>query len=73
MNEPVMITITPLATPARDLPMGMVFEVAEVLAAHGLAIRAAAKETPAVWAELLLALGRIIDATPVEHGGRADS
>jgi len=73
MSKPVTIEVHPTGIPARQLPHALLFDVATVLEVHGLEVRAAAKETPGVWAELLLALGRIADAIPVEHGGRAES
>lgn len=47
-------------TAAADLPVGMMMDVRDVLRIHGL------DPDPV---ELLLALARVIDATPVDRGG----
>jgi len=70
MSEPVTIEVHPTSTPARELPMGMVFEVCEVLEAHGLHVKADELNGRGI-VEVMLALGRVIDAVPVEHGGRS--
>jgi hypothetical protein len=66
-----MSTIPVMPPPASELQFGMVSEVTAVLKAHGLDLHAASLDgTPEVYAELLLALGRVLDVTPVEYGGR---
>lgn len=50
------------STPARDLPAGMIYDVMQVLRAHGL------DPEPL---EVSTALYRLIVATPSERGGRA--
>lgn len=63
-RESVMIEVRPTWIPASELPMGLVYDVTQVLKAHGLVIEGAE------YADLLVALGRIVDAVPVERGGR---
>jgi len=70
MSAPVVVEVHPTSTPARELPMGMVFEVCEVLEAHGLHVKADDLRGRGI-VEVMLALGRVIDAVPVEHGGRS--
>jgi hypothetical protein len=70
MSDPVTITITPLSTSASDLPMGMVFDVCTVLDAYGLHVNADELNGRGI-VQVLMALGRVIDAVPVEHGGRS--
>lgn len=55
------VEVHPTATPAADLPLGMIHECAQVLRAHGL--------DPDLLA-LSSALYDVINATQVERGGR---
>jgi len=59
-DAPVVVEVHPTSTPARDLPLALVHDVALVLRAHGL--------DPELLA-LSSALYRVIEATPVERGG----
>lgn len=56
------VEVFPTSTPAADLPLGMVHEVAQVLRAHGL--------DPDLL-HVSDALYGVICATPVERGGAA--
>lgn len=67
----VRLTIIPTSTPARELPFGMVFDVCTVLEAYGLKVKAPEFGGHGV-TEVMLALVRVIDVTPVELGGRAE-
>lgn len=55
------ITLQKLDVPARTLPNGMWMNVLEVLNFYGLDARAI---------DVMTALATVIDATPVEKGGR---
>jgi hypothetical protein len=65
--EPVTIQAHCTTTPAREIPLMMLLDVEDVLRAHGLDVQTEEH------AEVLLALGRILDAVPVERGGRRES
>ena len=66
--EPVTIEVHPTAVPPRDLPMGLIYDVNQVLRAHGLDV-----QDPTEHAEVLMALGQIVEAVAVERGGRRAS
>lgn len=57
---PVVVEVWPLDVPAADLPAGLIFDVAQVLRAHGL--------DPDLLS-LSTGLYGVITATPVELGG----
>jgi hypothetical protein len=69
MSEPITIIVTPLSTPVRDLPMGLVFDVCDVLDAYGLQVKADELDGQGI-VQVMMALGRVIDAIPVDQGGR---
>lgn len=69
MTGPVVLTIHPLSTPARDLPMGMVLHICDVLDAYGLQVKDEALEGRGI-VEVMQALVRVVDFVPVELGGR---
>lgn len=60
------IEVSPTNTPARDLPFGLLYDVRQVLAAHGLLVEGSE------WADLLIAMHRIVHAVPVDRGGRKE-
>lgn len=62
MTTTVLVEVHPTSTPAADLPLGMVHEVAQVLRAHGL--------DPDLL-DVSSALFRVITSTPAERGGAA--
>jgi hypothetical protein len=68
-RPPVTITIRPGSTPARELPHGMVSNVADVLEVYGLQFRAASEQDPTLWATLLGLIGEIVDRVPQDFGG----
>lgn len=57
----VLLEVRRTGKPARNLPAGMWFDVLGVLRAHGL-------DPDAL--DVVMALGEVILATPVERGGR---
>lgn len=59
--EGVPISHTPTGVPARDLPLGMVGDVRDVLSAHGLEVDVL---------ELMQGLRVLVERTPWENGGR---
>lgn len=59
------IEISPTNTPVRDLPMGLMYDVNQVLKAYGLVV-----DTPAEHTALMMALASVIDAVATERGGR---
>jgi hypothetical protein len=69
MSDPVMIEVHPTETPAADLPNAMWMDVCDVLHVHGLRV----KDVPVGLGLVAVAqaLVPIIDAVPVEYGGRA--
>lgn len=71
-DEPreVRLTITPGATPARDLPFGMVSDVCAVLEAYGLKVNAPELKGHGI-TEVMIALGRVVEVMPHFLGGRA--
>lgn len=63
--ETVTIHIRSTGVPARDLPLGMRYDVLQVLRAHGLDV-----QDPSEHAEVLISLARIVDVVAVDRGGR---
>jgi hypothetical protein len=63
----VMIEVHPTAVPA-ELPMGLIYDVTQVLRAYGLNVQEISEH-----AEVLISLGRIVDAVAIERGGRRQS
>jgi hypothetical protein len=55
------VELHPTDVPARDLPLALVHDVAQVLRAHGL--------DPDLL-DVSTAIYRVIEATPAERGGR---
>lgn len=66
------ITIEPLTTAARDLPLGMVFTVCDVLEAYGLKVKDESLNGRGM-VEVRQALFGVINAVPDELGGRQQS
>lgn len=56
------IEVHPTGIPAARLPMGLVYDVRQVLLEHGL---------DAEPVEILMACSRLADVTPADRGGRA--
>jgi hypothetical protein len=63
--EAVIIEVHPTAVPAHELPMGLIYDVTQVLRAHGLNVQEISEH-----AQVLISLGRIVDAVAYERGGR---
>jgi hypothetical protein len=55
----------PTGMPARELPMGLISDVTQVLRAHGLNVQEISEH-----AQVLISLGRIVDAVAAERAGR---
>lgn len=60
------LEVTPTNVPARELPFGLLYDVRAVLAVHGLQVE------HTEWADFLMAMMRLVDAVPVERGGRKE-
>lgn len=63
------LKIKPGSTVARDLPFGMVSDVCDVLDAYGLHVKAGDLNGQGI-VEVMMALSRVIDGVPAQHGGR---
>jgi hypothetical protein len=70
VSAPVVLTITPGATPARELPYGLIDDVCTVLEAYGLQVKAPELRGHGI-TEVMLALGRVVEVMPYDLGGRA--
>lgn len=68
-KDAVTLKIEPTETPARDLPFGMSYDVAQVLKAYGLDVLDESLNGQGM-VEVQLALVKVIQAIPVELGGR---
>lgn len=71
LSSPETVTtmeVRPTGVAARELPMGLVYDVKKVLEAHGLVL-----DAPDEFVALLMGLGQIVDAVAFERGGRRKS
>jgi len=69
LREAVTLEIKPTATPARDLPFGMSYDVCQVLKAYGLDVLDESLNGQGLVA-VQMALVDVIRAVPAELGGR---
>lgn len=67
--QEMTLEIKPLDTPARDLPLGMAYDVCRVLKAYGLHVLDESLEGQGMVA-VQMALVKVIQAVPPELGGR---